>query len=137
MMFEICFCLYCPSDQSVPLSLPLLVLQCQTELAKLVAEDKMAGIPVLIFANKQDLLSSKPAEVREFTPAVIKFCSVFYILTDSFLCCHVQEVAEELNDTLEGRDFHVQAASAKKDEGLSEGLEWLVQTMNQSKKATK
>jgi len=70
MMFEICFCLYCPSDQSVPLSLPLLVLQCQTELAKLVAEDKMAGIPVLIFANKQDLLSSKPAEVREFTPAV-------------------------------------------------------------------
>jgi hypothetical protein len=61
---------------------------------------------------------------------------VFYILTDSFLCCHVQEVAEELNDTLEGRDFHVQAASAKKDEGLSEGLEWLVQTMNQSKKAT-
>ena len=70
MMFEICFCLYCPSDQSVPLSLPLLVLQCQTELAKLVAEDKMAGIPVLIFANKQDLLSSKPAEVREFAPAV-------------------------------------------------------------------
>ena len=29
----------------------------------MVAEDKMAGIPVLIFANKQDLLSSKPAEV--------------------------------------------------------------------------
>ncbi len=42
-----------------------------------------------------------------------------------------------MNDTLDGRDFHVQAASAKKDEGLSEGLEWLVQTMNQSKKATK
>ena len=83
--------------------------ECKQELAKLVAEDKMAGIPVLIFANKQDLLSSKPAE----------------------------EVAEELNDTLDGRDFHVQAASAKKDEGLSEGLEWLVQSMNQSKKATK
>jgi hypothetical protein len=26
----------------------------------------MAGIPVLIFANKQDLLSSKPAEVSFF-----------------------------------------------------------------------
>ena len=45
----------------------LIFLQCKTELAKLVAEDKMAGIPVLIFANKQDLLSSKPAEVRCFT----------------------------------------------------------------------
>ena len=37
-------------------------LECKQELAKLVAEDKMAGIPVLIFANKQDLLSSKPPE---------------------------------------------------------------------------
>jgi len=114
----------------------------------------MAGIPVLIFANKQDLLSSKPAEVScalfknkffllyfpNVTPSTRLF-SLTHSLTlflDLFISISLeQEVAEELNDTLDGRDFHVQAASAKKDEGLSEGLEWLVQTMNQSKKATK
>lgn len=36
------------------------------ELAKLLTEeDKLAGVPLLVFANKQDLLSSLPAaEVR-------------------------------------------------------------------------
>ena len=35
------------------------------ELAELLEEDKLAGVPVLVFANKQDLLSAMPAaEVR-------------------------------------------------------------------------
>merc|ERR1719482_2231655 len=33
-----------------------------TELNELLAEDKLAGIPLLIFANKQDLLQAVPAD---------------------------------------------------------------------------
>merc|ERR1712216_552672 len=32
------------------------------ELSELLEEDKLSGIPVLIFANKQDLISAVPAE---------------------------------------------------------------------------
>ena len=43
------------------------------ELASLLEEDKLAGVPTLIFANKQDLLSAKSAtEVRrELSCAVV------------------------------------------------------------------
>jgi ADP-ribosylation factor-like protein 3 len=51
--------------------------ECKSELAKLVAEDKMAGIPVLIFANKQDLLSSKPPEEVGFFVFYFFFLSLF------------------------------------------------------------
>ena len=43
---------------------------CRDELHQLLDQEKLAGATLLIFANKQDLLSSKPAEVREFAPAV-------------------------------------------------------------------
>lgn len=40
------------------------------ELASLLEEDKLAGVPVLVFANKQDLLSALPAsEVRTVAAA--------------------------------------------------------------------
>merc|ERR1711988_974492 len=32
------------------------------ELSELTEEDKLAGIPVLVFANKQDLMSAVPAD---------------------------------------------------------------------------
>lgn len=35
------------------------------ELQKLLEEDKLAGVPILIFANKQDLINALPADEIE------------------------------------------------------------------------
>jgi len=69
------------------------------ELAELVAEDKLGGIPLLVFANKQDLLNAVPAE----------------------------EISESLNlDAIKDRTWTIQACSAKSGEGLQDGMEWLI-----------
>jgi ADP-ribosylation factor-like protein 3 len=38
------------------------VAECSQELASLLADEMLAGIPLLIFANKQDLLQALPAD---------------------------------------------------------------------------
>merc|ERR1712190_331314 len=69
------------------------------ELRELLAEDKLGGIPVLIFANKQDLLQAVPAD----------------------------EISESLNlQTITDRTWTIQACSAKAGDGLQEGMEWIV-----------
>jgi len=74
------------------------------ELAALLEEEKLAKIPVLVFANKQDLLTALTAE----------------------------ELAEELQlHTIRDRQWQIQACSAKSGEGLEDGLGWLIK---QSKK---
>ena len=61
------------------------------ELGQLLEEEKLAGVPVLIFANKQDLLNAVPAS----------------------------EISESLNlNTIRDRTWHIQACSAKSGEGL-------------------
>uniref|UniRef100_A0A0G4HL79 ADP-ribosylation factor-like protein 3 n=1 Tax=Chromera velia CCMP2878 TaxID=1169474 RepID=A0A0G4HL79_9ALVE len=73
------------------------------ELKELLESDKLAGIPVLVFANKQDLATA---------------------LTS-------QEVAEEMKlHTITNRTWTIQACSAKTGEGLEEGMTWLVKTVN-------
>merc|ERR1711953_1409286 len=57
-----------------------------TELKELLAEDKLGGIPLLVFANKQDLLQATPAD----------------------------EISEALALTnITGRTWNIQACSAK------------------------
>eukprot|EP01112_Ceratiomyxa_fruticulosa_P004758 TRINITY_DN152_c0_g1_i1.p1 TRINITY_DN152_c0_g1~~TRINITY_DN152_c0_g1_i1.p1 ORF type:complete len:178 (-),score=38.95 TRINITY_DN152_c0_g1_i1:153-686(-) len=69
------------------------------ELNMLLEEEKLAGIPLLIFANKQDLISAQPA----------------------------QELAENLQlHTLRDRPWQIQACSGKTGEGLNEGMEFIV-----------
>jgi len=69
------------------------------ELAELVAEDKLGGIPLLVFANKQDLLNALSAE----------------------------EIADMLKlETIKDRTWTIQACSAKGGDGLQEGMEWLI-----------
>mmetsp|Transcript_12333 Transcript_12333/g.21375 ORF Transcript_12333/g.21375 Transcript_12333/m.21375 type:complete len:181 (+) Transcript_12333:87-629(+) len=69
------------------------------ELNMLLEEDKLAGIPLLIFANKQDLLNAYPAK----------------------------EVAESLNlHSIRDRKWQIQPCSAKNGDGLQDGLEWLM-----------
>lgn len=75
--------------------------EAATELASLMKEPKLAGIPLLVFANKQDLLSANTAA----------------------------EVAESLQIPSD-RVFQIQACSAKSGEGLTDGLEWFVEQIN-------
>jgi len=73
--------------------------ESSTELKELLAEEKLNGVPLLVFANKQDLLQASPAD----------------------------EIAEHLGLAAIGdRTWTIQACSAKTGEGLSEGMEWIV-----------
>lgn len=70
------------------------ILNCSCdaqELAELLDEEKLSGVPVLIFANKQDLLTSAPAS----------------------------EIAEGLNlHTIRDRMWQIQSCSALTGEGV-------------------
>lgn len=64
------------------------------ELAELLDEEKLSGVPVLIFANKQDLLTAAPAS----------------------------EIAEGLNlHTIRDRMWQIQSCSALTGEGIQVG----------------
>ena len=61
------------------------------ELEELLADEKLSGVPLLVFANKQDLLQAAPAA----------------------------EVAEHLGlSQIRGRTWQIQACSALKGEGV-------------------
>merc|ERR1711941_32686 len=70
---------------------------CQ-ELVELLAEDKLASVPLLVFANKQDLLQAVDA------PSVTEALKLGGIAD---------------------RTWTIQACSAKEGTGLNEGMEWL------------
>jgi ADP-ribosylation factor-like protein 3 len=75
------------------------------ELGQLLEEDKLAGIPLLIFANKQDLLNALPPN----------------------------DISKGLNlHTIRDRMWNIQACSAKTGEGLQEGMEWVVDKIDNS-----
>jgi ADP-ribosylation factor-like protein 3 len=68
----------------------------------LTEEEKLAGVPLLVFANKQDLLSALSAA----------------------------DISIGLNlPAIRDRAWQIQACSAKTGEGLQEGMEWLVKTV--------
>merc|ERR1711862_341615 len=69
------------------------------ELKELLAEDKLANVPLLIFANKQDLLQAVPAD----------------------------EIVQMLQlDGIVDLTWTIQACSAKTGEGLQEGMAWMI-----------
>ncbi|XP_070540957.1 ADP-ribosylation factor-like protein 3 [Ptychodera flava] len=73
-----------------------------TELAELLEEEKLSGVPLLIFANKQDLFSAAPAS----------------------------EIAEGLNlHTIRDRIWQIQACSATNGEGVQDGMNWVLKNV--------
>ncbi|KAH8057834.1 GTP binding protein [Aureococcus anophagefferens] len=68
----------------------------------LVDEAKLSEIPVLCFANKCDLMNAMEEE----------------------------EIEENVNPVLKGRNFKIQKCSAKTGVGLQDGMEWLVDQLN-------
>jgi len=77
------------------------------ELNSLIEEEKLAGIPVLILANKQDLITAMaPKEISE--------------------ALHLHNIRD--------RQWQIQSCSAKTGEGLQEGIEWVMKTVEEAKK---
>lgn len=72
------------------------------ELNTLLEQDQLAGVPVLVFANKQDMDSSLTAK----------------------------EILEALNlDNIRDRKWHIQACSAKTGDGVNDGMSWVLKTV--------
>lgn len=80
--------------------------EASVELNQLLDEEKLSHVPVLIMANKQDLLNAlSPSEIT------------------------TELALNELRD----RNWTILGCSAKTGEGLQDGMEWLVEQINQSK----
>ena len=67
---------------------------------RLLEDDKLGGIPLFVFANKQDLVNAVPADEISET-------------------LKLQEVSD--------RAWTIQACCATNGEGLSDGLQWIVE----------
>ena len=73
------------------------------ELSQLLEEDQMNGVPLLVLANKQDLVNALSAK----------------------------DVAEGLDlFSIRDRPWQIQPCSAKTGEGLKDGMEWLIKQIN-------
>ncbi|VDL65387.1 unnamed protein product [Nippostrongylus brasiliensis] len=76
--------------------------ETSVELMELLDEEKLSRVPVLIFANKQDLVSSAPAA----------------------------EISKRLKLTeIRDRVWQIQGCSALTNEGVSEGIKWVAETI--------
>lgn len=68
------------------------------QLAELLEEEKLNGVPVLVFANKQDLMNAAKSD----------------------------QIMETMSlNAIKDRAWQIQACSALSGEGLSNGLEWI------------
>eukprot|EP00700_Malawimonas_jakobiformis_P002584 EC724500.1.p1 GENE.EC724500.1~~EC724500.1.p1 ORF type:complete len:180 (+),score=40.56 EC724500.1:28-567(+) len=73
------------------------------ELQSLLDEDRLAGVPLLVFANKKDLLTAQ-------SPG---------------------EIADALNLAgIRDRKWQIVACSAKTGEDLDKGMDWLMKNLN-------
>ena len=85
------------------------VQEVKDNLNELMAEELLRGVPLLVFANKQDLEMALEAD-------------------------EVMESLELAN--LADRQWNIQACSAVSKQGLNEGMEWLINTINAKAAAT-
>lgn len=73
------------------------------ELKQLLDEERLASVPLLIFANKQDLMNAlQPNEISD------------------------ELALNEIRD----RVWNILPCSAKSGEGLQDGMEWVVSQIN-------
>lgn len=72
------------------------------ELNELLTDEKLNNVPILVFANKQDLVHAASAS----------------------------EIAQSLNlHLIKDRPWQIQACSAILDEGVKDGMEWISQNV--------
>ena len=81
--------------------------ECADELISLLSEESLKNVPMLVFANKQDLQFALEAD----------------------------QVMETLKlSEISDRTWNIQACSAFTKEGLSVGMEWLIKTITEKQK---
>ena len=79
------------------------VQECADELVSLLQEENLQNVPMLVYANKQDLQFALDAD----------------------------QVMEKLKlADISDRTWNIQACSAFTKEGLSDGMEWLIKTIS-------
>ncbi|KAL3795580.1 hypothetical protein ACHAWO_001575 [Cyclotella atomus] len=79
--------------------------ETSTELKQLLNEEKLSGVPLLVLANKQDLLNAISPE----------------------------EISEELNlANITDRPWTIQPCNARDGMGLADGIAWVTKQMNAS-----
>ena len=77
--------------------------ECEDELRALLEEEELKKVPLLVYANKQDLEMALDAS----------------------------EVMNTLKlEDIKDRTWNIQACSAMTKEGLSDGMEWLIKTIS-------
>ena len=73
--------------------------ECKGAMDELLESENMNNVPMLVFANKQDITTA----------------------------CDAEEVVEELGlSDIKGREWNIQACSAISQEGLQDGIQWMV-----------
>jgi ADP-ribosylation factor-like protein 3 len=92
------------------------------ELTSLLEEEELAGIPLLVLANKQDLLNAMPAKEVGHIPRLMQA---------DFLTTLKQIAEALLLYTLRDRQWQIQGCSAKTGEGLQLGIAWVIQHIKQ------
>lgn len=81
--------------------------EAQEELWKALNDQNLANVPLLVYANKQDLPNA----------------------------LSVQQVAQRLElGKIRNREWFVQACAAVKRDGIYEGLDWLAETLQKRRK---
>ena len=81
--------------------------ECAEELVSLLKEEALAKVPMLVYANKQDLQFALDAD----------------------------QVMETLKlADISDRTWNIQACSAFTKDGLSDGMEWLIKTISSIQK---
>ena len=80
--------------------------ECTKELLELLSEEVLAKVPLLVFANKQDMQFALDAE---------NILSTLKLMD------------------IKDRTWNIQACSAVTKEGLQDGMEWLVKTVSEKK----
>ncbi|KAK3821057.1 MAG: ADP-ribosylation factor 1-like protein [Benniella sp.] len=81
--------------------------EVKDHLWRLLNEDEFRDLPLLVYANKQDLKSAML----------------------------VADVRDALNlNALRGREWHIQGASALNGEGLKEGQDWYITQLKENRK---
>jgi small GTP-binding protein len=78
------------------------------ELKHLVDQDDLRGVPILIFANKQDMAQAVPVAEMEKKLQLAKM--------------------------LRGREWFMQGCSARTGQGVYEGMDWFTRVINNSAK---
>ena len=81
--------------------------ETSVELNELLMDEKLKGVPLLVFANKQDLFNAAPAS----------------------------DMAEGLHlPSIRDRTWQIQACSASTGEGLKDGLDWAIKNIKHTPK---